>query len=99
MMGLSAATALELLATSARARFIPAYFSTNVFCCSILPHCPYANIESDGSASLLFGKIGAFQKFDLAASYFGPVPKVVGDAFQPGSCPNSNRMEKEAAIP
>lgn len=29
----------------------------------------------------------------------GPVPKVVGDAFQPGSCPNSNRMEKEAAIP
>ena len=31
--------------------------------------------------------------------YFGPVPKVVGDAFQPGSCPNSNRMEKEAAIP
>jgi Fe2+ or Zn2+ uptake regulation protein len=31
--------------------------------------------------------------------FLGPVPKVVGDAFQPGSCPNSNRMEKEAAIP
>lgn len=33
------------------------------------------------------------------SNFLGPVPKVVGDAFQPGSCPNSNRMEKEAAIP
>jgi hypothetical protein len=39
----------------------------------------------------------SLEKIDLPK--YGPVPKVVGDAFQPGSCPNSNRMEKEAAIP
>lgn len=70
MIDLSAATVFELLAASAWARFIPAYFPTNIFDCSVLSHCPNANIESGRRSTLLFGELGTSQKLNFAAGDF-----------------------------